>query len=289
MFIDSHAHYDMKQFDQNRWQLLAQCKRQNIGKILIPAVSIESNQTMIEKLDYNHNPLLLDEMQQVNVTLGDLPDLYFSAGVHPTRVWDGTEEDYSNWERLIREAATRPGFVAIGETGLDNHKEMTQEMADRQEKWFHSQLAIAEDLKLPLVLHIRGMNEEAIQILRQYKLEYSGVVHCANSIWDYTKEYLDMGLYIGVGGSMTSEQFPEFRESLKIIPLNRIMMETDAPYVKPAWCTDQVNTSLTIPRMAEELACIKGIELEEVERVTTENAEKVFLAKVANPSDIRQP
>lgn len=82
MFIESHAHYDLKQFNKNRWQLLAECKRHNIGKMLIPAINIESLHSMKDKLDYKHNPLLLEEMQQANVSPDDLPELYYTAGVH---------------------------------------------------------------------------------------------------------------------------------------------------------------------------------------------------------------
>lgn len=277
MYTDSHAHYDLKHFNNNRWSLLAECRRRGIGAILVPAIRPESNDTMMQTLDVETYPELLPQLDAEGVGPEELPEIYYAAGVHPTRVWNGTEEDDGWWEQKIRSAAGKKKVAAIGETGLDYHVELTPEMRERQMEWFHRQLRIGEELELPLVLHIRMADDDAISILKRYPLRQSGVVHCFNGGWETAREYLNLGLYLGVGGSITLEPYrASVGEALKKAPLDRLLMETDAPYVRPSWCTDPVNTSLVIPALARELAEIRGIQPEEVEQATTENFWAVY-------------
>lgn len=277
MFIDSHTHYDLSQFNQNRWKILAECKRHGIEKIVNPAILYESNDNMRMKLDYEKFPHLVEEILGEHISVNDLPSIYYAIGVHPSKVWKGNSQLDRSWEKHIRKYASDEKVVAIGETGLDYHRELDEYVLERQQFWFRNQLEIAEEFQLPLILHIRMSDEDAIQILKEYDLKESGVVHCFNQGWEIAREYLDMGLYLGIGGMMTLEECNELRDALTHIPLERIVMETDSPFVKPEWYKEEeINTSLSIPRLAEELAEIKGISEKEVEVVTSKNSEKLF-------------
>lgn len=276
MFIDSHTHYDLNKFNQRRWELLEECKKRGIEKIVNPAILYESNDNMRMKLDFEKFPELMEELLRANVAVKDIPRIYFAAGVHPGRVWKGNAQLDGSWERHIRKCASEEKTVAIGETGLDYHHEVDVSAMERQKFWFRKQLEIAEEFKLPLILHIRMADEDAIEILKEYDLKQSGVVHCFNRGWEIAEKYLNMGLYLGIGGMMTLKECRELRDALVKIPLERIVMETDAPYVKPEWCEDTINTSLNIPRMVKELAELKGSSDWEVEAVTTKNAENLF-------------
>lgn len=273
MYIDSHCHYDLKQFNDNRFQLLAQIKSAGIGKIIVPAILPESNDSMRQKLDYVEHPELLNDS---GVMADELPEIYYAAGVHPTRVWRKTEVSEDIWEKRIRLAAKDSKVIAIGETGLDYHHVMDEQMMEMQHTWFHKQLQIAEELELPVVLHIRMAEDDAISVLCKYALKQGGVAHCFAGDWNLAEKYLDMGLMIGIGGALTLLENEDMREAVKQIPLERILLETDAPYVKPVWCEDDWNTSLHIPRIAQIVAELKGVSLEIVEEVTTKNAEKLF-------------
>lgn len=264
MFIDSHCHYDQKQFDTNRFELLADIKLCGVGKIITPAIELESNITMYEKLDIT------------GLSKENLPEIYYTAGIHPTRTWRNGSVSEKEWENVLRNAVQNDYVIAIGETGLDYHHQMDESMFAKQYFWFHKQLEIAQEFKLPLVLHIRQADTDAIEVLKQYPLKEGGVVHCFNGDIDTAEKYIELGLYLGIGGAVTWKEYFELRNTVKNIPLDRIILETDAPYVKPEWCIEKWNTSLNIPRIAIDIAELKNISAEEVESVTTANAEKLF-------------
>lgn len=264
MFIDSHCHYDRKQFNKNRFEILADIKLCGVGKIITPAIELESNVTMYEKLDIT------------SLSREKLPEIYYTAGIHPTRTCRNGSIAEREWENVLRKAVKNDGVVAIGETGLDYHNQMDENMFEKQHFWFHKQLEIAKEFKLPLVLHIRQADIDAIEVLKQYPLKESGVVHCFNGDTAIAEKYIEMGLFFGIGGSVTLDESDNLRDAVKHIPLERIILETDAPYVHPKWCNDRLNTSLNIPKIADYIAELKNISAKEVERVTTENAENLF-------------
>lgn len=273
MFIDSHCHYDRKQFNKNRFQLLSEIMLNGITKIITPAIEIGSNLTMQEKLNVMLYPELLEN---TGICAENLPEIYYTAGVHPTRVWKKNMIPENEWENVIISALNNPHTVAIGETGLDYHYETDTAMLEKQYFWFHKQLEIAGRYKLPLVLHIRQADIDSIEVLKQYPLKESGVVHCFNGDINIAEKYIELGLYLGIGGDVTWKEHSGLRNAVKNIPLERIILETDAPYVKPEWCTEKWNTSLNIPGIAADIAGLKNISAEEVEAVTTANAEKLF-------------
>lgn len=287
MIIDSHAHYAHASFSntfrylswEDTWvlkegtlaDLLDQMDRRGITMSVEPGIA----------LDFNEKILALAERY---------PGRIFPAmGCHPTRC---IYEKWSDRKRLDDYCA-RPGVVAVGETGLDYHHPRPEQQRRKQFLWFFYQLRLARKHKLPLVLHIRDADRDAIRVLKFYQPKYGGVVHCCGEGWDVISEYLKLGLYIGIGGTLLN---PARNEKLKAaipkIPVERIVIETDSPYVLPQ-CKDVLppklvrrtrNSSLILPRVIDEIAALQGRTPEEVERATAENAIRLY--KLPEPQQL---
>lgn len=279
MIVDSHAHYAHACFhgsfrylsweenwalhEGTREALFREMDRAGITMSIEPGIG----------LDFNEEILALARAY---------PGRIFPAvGCHPTRCIDETWSGRKRLDKLSRES----GIVAIGETGLDYHHPRQEQHRAKQYLWFLYQLRLARKRKLPLILHIRDADWAAIRVLKLYRPKYGGVVHCCGEGWEIIREYLDMGLYIGIGGVLLN---PARNEKLKAavahIPLERILIETDSPYVLPH-CKDVIppkqvrrlkNSSMILPRVIDEIAAIKGVDRETVERVTAENAIGLF-------------
>lgn len=293
MYIDSHVHYARKSFDGTfsylSWQdgtyQISQGQREDVLQAALqtgvscwiePAVELESNEALLE-------------------LARRFPGRAFPAvGLHPTRC---APVPLSQRHHL-RKLAQTPGVVAIGETGLDYHHPRNQQHRLRQLFWFRYQLELARGTGLPLILHIRDADHAALRVLRLYRGRLSGgVVHCFRSDWATARQYLELGYHIGLGGSILQpeEVAAPLWEAVRRIPLERILLETDGPYVLPdcagAFSRKKLrktrNTSLIVPRVAEKIASLKGTCPEEVERVTTRNAIALFSLPVSVPDEKR--
>lgn len=258
MYIDTHTHYDHYRFGKDYPEVLERIRKDGVKYILNPAIDFSTNAKMYEKLR-------------------SYPWIYFAAGIHPSFVGEWDDALDAVWLSGLREClAHLSRFIAVGELGMDYHHKPAEIVHERQSFWFRRQLALAQEFHKPLILHIREADADGIAILRDYSLLESGVVHCYNSDWNTAQQYLEMGLYFGIGGSVTLPDAQVLREAVKQIPLKKIILETDAPFVKPYGWTESLNNSLCIPQVAECIAQIKGITAEEVLSRTMENAETLF-------------
>ena len=285
MIIDSHAHYAHASFSGNfrylSWEdnwmlkegtledLLAGMQERGIAISVEPGIS----------LDFNDKILALAQRY---------PGRIFPAvGCHPTRC---IYEKWSDRKRL-EDYCTRPGVVALGETGLDYHHPREEQHRVKQFLWFLYQLRLARKHRLPLILHIRDADSDAIRVLKLFKPKYGGVVHCCGEGWEYISEYLKLGLHIGIGGVLLNPARNErLKAAVPMIPLERIVIETDSPYVLPA-CKDVLppklvrrcrNSSLILPRVIDEIARLKGVSSEEVEHMTARNAIDLYRLPVSD-------
>ena len=285
MIVESHAHYAHTSFAGNfrylswedNWELkegtledlLAQMQERGIAMSVEPGIGLDFHEKIFE-------------------LTSKYPDRIFPAvGCHPTRCF---LEKWRDRRRLIGYSA-RPGVVAIGETGLDYHEAREEQHRFQQYMWFLYQLRLARKRKLPLILHIRKADADAIRILKLYKPKYGGVVHCCGEGWEYISEYLKLGLHIGIGGVLLNPaRNAELKAAVPQIPLERILVETDSPYVLP-YCKDVLppklvrrcrNSSLILPRVIDEIARLKGISSEEVEWVTAQNAIDLYRLPVSD-------
>lgn len=265
MFIDSHVHYAHKRFDSVRDALLPQLHSNGLEAAVEAAITMESNLNIQE-------------------TLEPYPWIYYSVGLHPSRVEAGTEKDVE-CEQAIMKALKNPKVVAVGETGLDYHrlsyetdvdKLMARTLKRRQEYWFDKLIALAQDKDLPLIIHTREAHAATLCILQEWELRKKpGVVHCFRGDAFTAKEYLSLGFYLGIGGALTFDTEGETREAVKEIPLERILLETDSPFLVPVGSTESKNTSANIPVVAKLIGELKGVSTREVMEITKKKYEGV--------------
>ena len=252
MIFDSHAHYDDEAFDADREELLAQCQAQGIEYIVNVSASLATVKTTLE-LSRKH------------------PFIYAAVGVHPDEVGELNEENFA-W---LKEQCQDPKTVAVGETGLDYYWD--KENHEIQKYWFRRQLELAKELGLPVIVHSREACADTLEeIKRAHTERLRGVIHCFSYSPETAREYLSMGYYIGIGGVATFKNAKKLKEVVKMLPLERMLLETDCPYLAPVPYRGKRNSSLNLPYVAQAVAELKGVEAEEVIRITNENARKLY-------------
>lgn len=258
MLMDSHAHYDHIKFDKDREEVLEAIKAAGIDLVINPAITMESNETMREKLHA-------------------YPWIYYAVGLHPKHVGEYDSQRNYVWRSYLKEAVNRQKVIAVGETGLDYSVKISAAQKMQQKLWFRNLLEIAQDNRLPAILHIRDAHEDAMEILSEYPLKQSGVVHCFDGGVEEARRYVEeFGLFLGIGGKVTHPDKEELRKAVVSVPLDRILLETDSPFLKPEGSEGKRNTSLNLSLIVKTIAQLKGISQEEVIRATTENVKKLF-------------
>lgn len=255
MIFDSHAHYDDARFDEDREELISALYEQGIKKVLNVGSDLESIKNVLGFVKKYHHE--------------NFPDFYGAVGIHPSETENLKEKDID----YLRSIALNDGIVAIGEIGLDYFYDEPE--AELQKQWFQRQLDLAEELNLPVIIHSRDACQDTLDILRQRK-NVIGVVHCFSYTKEIAAEYVKMGYYIGIGGVVTFKNAKKLKEAVEIIPMDKILLETDCPYLAPEPHRGTRNSSLMIPYIIEEIARIKGIDPAQVEDAAWENTHKLF-------------
>ncbi len=252
MIFESHAHYDDKAFDEDRGQLLNSFWEKGIEYVVNIGSTIDDSKSTIELTK-------------------EYPFIYGSIGVHPSECKDMVEDDIS-W---LREKASLDKIVAIGEVGLDYYWDNVDKKT--QHHWFDRQLALAKEVDLPLVIHSRDAANDTYEMIKSAKIDKNfGVMHCFAYSKEMAKQYIDLGFYIGVGGVVTFKNGRKLKEVVEYIPLESILLETDAPYLSPEPNRGKRNSSLNLKYIARKIAEIKNIEYEEVIETTKNNGKKLF-------------
>lgn len=257
MIFETHAHYDDEAFADDRERLLGSLPGKGIARVINVGASIETTKSTLalaEKYDF----------------------VYAAVGVHPSDI-SGLNENTYAW---LKEQTVHPKTVAVGEIGLDYHWDREPEVQKAQREWFRRQLAFAKERRLPVIIHSRDAAEDTMRILKEAKND-CGVIHCYSYSPEQAKEYVKLGYYIGVGGVVTFKNARKLKETVQQIPLERILLETDCPYMAPEPHRGTRNDSSYLPFVAEKIAELKGVTTEEVERVTWENACRLFGVKEA--------
>ncbi len=250
MIFETHAHYDDPAFDRDRDRLLALLKDEGIAPIVNIGASIETTKSTVELAHrYDH--------------------VYAAIGVHPSDCGDLTENDIE-W---LKGLSSDEKVVAIGEIGLDYHYDEPDR--EIQKKWFIRQLELAGDTSLPIVVHSRDAAQDTFDIIKDFR-GLRGVIHCFSYSAELAREYVKMGYYIGVGGVVTFKNGRKLHEVVKEIPLESIVVETDAPYLSPEPYRGRRNSSAFIPYIIERIADLKNVSYETVERAVYENAADLY-------------
>ena len=250
MIFETHAHYDDPAFDRDRDRLLALLKDEGIAPIVNIGASIETTKSTVELAHrYDH--------------------VYAAIGVHPSDCGDLTENDIE-W---LKDLSSDEKVVAIGEIGLDYHYDEPDR--EIQKKWFIRQLELAGDTSLPIVVHSRDAAQDTYEIIKDFR-GLRGVIHCFSYSAELAREYVKMGYYIGVGGVVTFKNGRKLHEVVKEIPLESIVVETDAPYLSPEPYRGRRNSSAFIPYIIERIADLKNVSYETVERAVYENAADLY-------------
>ena len=258
VIFETHAHYDDEAFAQDRENLLASMQEHGIGYIVNACASIESlkdTEELMEKYLF----------------------VYGAFGIHPDDAEKMTEETLEEIRRLSR----LPKAVAIGEIGLDYYWHKEEHEHEIQKKMFLAQMEIAREEKLPFMVHSRDAAKDTLDLVKDCMKGgmYGGIIHCFSYGKEMAREYLDMGLYLGIGGVVTFKNAKKLKEVVAYAPLEQLVLETDSPYLSPEPNRGKRNSSLNLPYVAEAIAQIKGCSEEEVIAVPEENAKKLLLRK----------
>ena len=254
MIFESHAHYDDSKFDDDREELLSTMQENGIEKIINIGCSIESCKSTLELTK-------------------QYPFVYGAMGIHPSDIGDLNEDTFL-W---LREQVKKEKVVAVGEIGLDYYWDKEEEVQKNQRIWFRRQLELAKESNLPVIIHSRDAAADTMEIMKEAHVQgIKGVIHCFSYSKEQAQEYVKMGYYIGVGGVATFKNAKKLKEAVEYIPMDRIVLETDCPYLAPEPNRGKRNSSLNIPYVIAAMAQIKRITEEEVRKAAWDNSLKLY-------------
>ncbi len=252
MLFDTHAHLNAEQFDTDLEEVIARAKAEKVERIVVVGFdkpTITRAMELIEEYDF----------------------IYAAIGWHPVDAIDMTEEDLS-W---IKELSSHEKVVAIGEMGLDYHWDKSPK--DVQKEVFRKQIALAKAVNLPIIIHNRDATEDVVTILKEEGAEeVGGIMHCFTGSAEVARQCMDMNFYISFGGPVTFKNAKKPKEVAKEIPNDRLLIETDCPFLTPHPFRGKRNEPSYVKYVAEQLAELKGLTYEEIASITTENAKRLF-------------
>ena len=252
MIFDTHAHYDDEAFNEDRDVVLKSLAEHGIEAVVNVGASIQTTKNTLELMK-------------------KYPFVYGAVGVHPSETAELNDHLF-DWLRHVSE---KEKVVAIGEIGLDYHWDEPE--PELQKTWFVRQLGLAREKKLPVIIHSRDAAKDTLDIMKAENAEeIGGVIHCFSYSLEMAKEYLNMGFYLGIGGVLTFNNAKKLKEVVAYMPLDRIVLETDCPYLSPVPNRGKRNSSLNLPYVVEEISRIKNVSVEQIIEITNRNAKQMY-------------
>jgi TatD DNase family protein len=258
MLVDTHCHLDFDRFDDDREAVIERAVAAGVERIIVPALDLENCQAVLA---------LAERFEQV----------FAAVGIHP----NSTAEWQDSWLDTIRSFAGHEKVVAVGEIGLDYYWDRSPKAVQHQA--LRMQLALAAELTLPVIIHNRESDEDVLRLLAQSPLNGSpnpGVLHSFSTTWETAEQALEMGYYLGFTGPVTYKKADDLRAVAAQVPLDRMLVETDAPFLAPQQHRGQRNEPAYVAYVAERIAAIRGLATAELANQTTENARRLFGDKV---------
>lgn len=256
MLIDSHCHLDKLNYSDLHTSVadvLEKAKQRGVEQFLTVGVTLDAFPNMMEMIK-------------------DHPEVHASCGIHPLDV--DSEFDLA----IFRQYAANERVIAIGETGLDYFYQ--PESAPRQRDLFEQQVEVAVEYNKPLIIHTRQAREDTLAILKNGQADKcGGVIHCFTEDWEFAEAAMDLGFYISISGIVTFNKAAELKDVVRRLPLERILVETDSPYLAPVPFRGKENQPAYVRDVAEYIGLLKGKSIEEIAQVTTNNFKKLFLNK----------
>jgi TatD DNase family protein len=252
MLIDSHCHLDDDQFENEQEEVIQRARLEK----LLAIITVGTDKTSIQN----------------NLEIAKSHDfIYCAAGIHPHEADDVSREDIDYLEHTIKNKKT----VAVGETGLDYYKEFSSK--DHQKRLFLKHIELFYEFKKPIVIHCRNAHKDCYEILRSDMPRPSfGVMHCFSGSKEMAKKYLDLGLCVSIAGPVTFPNASDLQELVRFIPLDRLIIETDAPYLAPQEVRGKRNEPSYIKFIAKKIADILGMDPERIAQITSENSKRLF-------------
>ena len=251
MFIDSHAHLEMKAFDRDRDKVIARAKEAGVDYIVTVGTT-------------------LNDCKKAISIANRYESVYAVIGIHPHEVKNIDDLTYES----LKDLANADKVVAYGEIGLDFFRNLSPR--DVQIKRFGEQLELAGEIGLPVVIHDREAHRETLNILKEWKGNRRGIIHCFSGDYEMAKKCLDMGFYISIPGTITFQKSEKLQEVVKNVPIDSILLETDSPYLAPHPRRGRRNEPANVIFTARRVAEIKGLPLEEVGKITSQNTKNIF-------------
>jgi TatD DNase family protein len=254
MWIDTHCHLDAHEFGGESLAVAGRAGDAGVGMIVIPAVD-------------RHNFAVVAQLAR------EAPNASYALGIHPIYVPNASEDDLAIMRQAVEAALADPRFVAVGEIGLDYFIPMLCEpaMREKQEHFFREQLRIARDFELPVLMHVRRSQDQILKHVRQIR-PAGGIAHAFNGSFQQAQTFIDLGFKLGFGGAMTFTRALQIRRLAATLPLDSIVLETDAPDISPAWIHPARNSPEYLPAIGTVLAELRGTSLTSVREATTANA-----------------
>ncbi len=250
MYFDTHTHLDDARFDEDRLSVIHKIADSGVTLLVNIGADMESSYAGV-KLAAEHG------------------FIYAAVGVHPHDAENMTEEDIES----LRLLAAEPKVVAIGEIGLDYYYDNSPR--ELQKKWFRRQIELAKELDLPYIVHDRDAHQDTMDIIRESGY-FRGVMHCYSGSVEMMRTLVDWGFYISFAGPVTFKNGKKAKEVASCVPIERLLIETDSPYLTPEPHRGQRNDSSMVPFVAKEIAALRGMTQEEVAHITLENGKRFF-------------
>jgi len=253
MMLDSHCHLNDEQLFPDRKRYIEKAQEVGVNVLLIIGWDVESSKKAVQ---ITH----------------EYPNVFAAVGVHPENIDDVTDSDLA----VIKELAKDPKVLAIGEIGLDYHWVKDEDNHQRQREWFSRQIDLANELGLPISVHARDASQDTYDILKSHPAKKAGVLHCYSGSTEMLFEYAKLGYYFGFDGPITYKGAATPKENVKACPLDRLLSETDAPYLSPVPFRGQTNEPSHIVEIVKEMAELRGLDQKTLEKAILLNFTKLF-------------